>query len=99
MINEEQVTIVVSPNHFKSLTLHLELALRQYEEINGEIKVAEPISQLPPDALPKLKALLENIREKALASSASKPTEAASASNEPPPPEKRSRGARKKKGS
>ena len=100
LINEEQVSIVVSPHHFKILSQHIERAVKQYEELNGPINIVDQVPPIPTDAVPKLKALIEDMRKRTIEAMQAtvKPIDVAS-SSQPPPPAKRSRGAQKKKGS
>lgn len=92
-INEEQVSIILSPHQFKAF---VELGVRfleEYEKENGPLNIeSNKAPVLPPEIVARLQEALKKAGAAAAAPSPSEPS-----STERQPPAKRSRGAGKKK--
>ncbi|UGA47229.1 DUF3467 domain-containing protein [Bradyrhizobium quebecense] len=95
MVQVDQVSVVVSPQHFKALVKSLSETLVAYEKVFGELKI--PDSETTPALnAEQLEATIQSTRAAQRAAAATgEPT--ASPANEKKPPAKQSRGARKVK--
>lgn len=82
LINEEQVSVVVSPQHFKAIAKQFNDALKQYEAINGELKMAGA-QVVAPDVRDRLQQIMDSARTKAIETLKASLESASSA--QPPP--------------
>lgn len=65
LINEAQVTVVVSPQHFKAIAKQFQENLQGYEEFNGEIGL-RGAKEIPETVHKRLQQLIAATRGKAL---------------------------------
>jgi hypothetical protein len=91
-VQNELVSVTMSPQHFKAFCRSASETLKAYEAVFGELKIPDSDTAPVRDAS-QIETLVREGKEKAAA--AMKAMVAASSPTEKQPPAKRSRGARK----